>query len=564
MTNEALNQVFQIAADHHQRGALAEAARIYAQILEIDPSYGPALKSYGVLLCQAGEFVAGAEILGHATTVMPHDAEAWSNLGNALRILEQSDEAIRACERAVELDPGQKFALNNLSAALRQASRIGESIEAARRALQIDPDFVDAAINLASGHQAAGEIEEALSVLQRVSGASEGLRDNLLFTSLYSDAISEEEITRLHVRQASRPEPLPKSPSLKRIGFVSGDLRAHPVGKFLLPLLKEIVGLEVVLYASQIFDDEVSAELRGAATGWRNVYGQSAEAVAEMVRSDGIDILIDLAGHSALNRLDVFRLRCAPMQVTYLGYSATTGEPNMDWILADEVLIPQSSEHLYTERVARMPVPFLTGKITPSPRRVASPHIRFSSFNNPAKMSPTCLDAWAEILRRVPESTLLLKYKFFESDYVAERFLREFSQREISAERIVTLGHDTAERHAARFGEIDIALDTFPYTGATTTMDALSRGIPTITYAGPRYVSRMSASLLAALDMPELIATSTEEYVEIAVSLALSTVERERIATRILDQFPSSPLVDGKTQAANFAAALHGIWTDTN
>lgn len=562
MSSDPLVRLCEIALERHQARDFRSAAEIYSQILEIDPARIDALKGYGILLCQVGDYQSGVELLRHAVAVAPEDAESWSNLGNGLRVLERFDEAVEACERATQLSPTNLFAWNNLSASQRGLGLIGESIASARRALELEPEFADAAINLASGYQAAGQIREALQVLQPLVESlpdHEQLRDNFLFTALYSDELTATQILEFHARDCGVRQPANPDGELKTIGFISGDLRHHPVGQFLEPLLRGLSDFTVIAYANQPADDEQSAVLRRLVSGWRSIYGLAPATVAEMIASDGVDILIDLAGHSALNRLDVLHLRPAPVQATFLGYSGTTGESSVDWIIADETLIPAELEHLYSERVSWMDCPIFNREVKPIPASTAAGEtITFGSFNNSAKMSPSCIETWAKILDRLPESRLVLKYKFFESEYVRNLFAGQFQAHGIATDRVEFVGHLPKEEHEALYDTIDVALDPFPYTGATSSFDALARGVPVVTLLGERYVSRMTASLLIELGLEELIAQTPSDYVEKAIEVATSGAGdwRRRISERLQD----SRLTSGDAVSASFCRALKEIW----
>ena len=565
MSPDPLARLCEIALERHQARDFRSAADIYSQVLEIDPGRIDALKGYGILLCQVGDYPSGVELLRHAVSIAPEDSESWSNFGNALRILERYEEAVEACERAVTIAPANLFAWNNLSSAQRGLGRIGESIVSAQRALEIEPHFADAAINLASGYQAAGQIREAMDVLQPLAKSQpdhDHLRDNFLFTTLYSDELSAADILALHSRGDVRNKTSKPDRELKTIGIISGDLRQHPVGQFLEPLLSGLSEFTVIAYANQPSDDEQSVALRRLVSGWRGIYGLSPVAVAEMISGDGVDILIDLAGHSALNRLDVLRLGPAPVQATFLGYSSTTGESAVDWIIGDETLIPPECEIFYSERVARMDCPIFNREVKSGlAHREPSESITFGSFNNSAKMSPPCIRTWAKILDRLPKSRLVLKYKFFESDYVREHFAKQFANFGIDEGRVEFIGHLPRADHEALYDSIDVALDPFPYTGATSSFDALARGVPVITLIGERYVSRMTASLLVELGLEELIAASPEEYVEKAISVASSDPTEWR--QRINERLPSSRLTSSAAISESFCRVLKQIWADS-
>lgn len=553
--NPALDRVFEIALQAHTSGDFDTASHLYREIIGIEPAHKGALGAFGVLLAQQGAFLDSVEVLGHAVQLPPEDAESWSNYGNALRIVERFQESISACERALALEPRHVGALSNLSAALRAENQIGASIEAARRACDLDPGREDALVNLASGYQAMGEIELALQHLSTSPFLPEQPERtaNYLFTSLYSDQLSASEILAAH-QKAGRFSPVrpPRRATgpIRRIGFVSGDLHGHPVGRFLLPLLEHASGrYEFIAYANQVGGDETTGRLSAQTSAWRNIFGVPAATVAEVIQADGIDLLVDLSGYSARSRLDVFALRPAPRSATFLGYSSTTGHPAIDWLIADAVTIPPGHEDRYSERIARLSGPLLCDPSSSTGTKANPSGQHLISFNNPAKISPSCLDAWAQVLTSCPEATLTLKYKFFGDEAIRDRFHREFQHRGIEPSRVTITGFVSRDEHHSMIRSAALALDPFPYTGATTTLECLQAGVPVLTLAGDRYSARMSASLLATCNRPDLCRDTPDEYIQRAVEI----LEK---GTAPID---ASPLRDGTAAALGFEAAIAQI-----
>lgn len=551
----------------HCRGDLSAAGNFYRQALRLAPRHLPTLKAYGVLLFATGETERGLAKLRQATEAAPGDAEAWSNYGNALRAVERHAESAEACRRAVELNPRDGTAHSNLAAALRCLGRLGPSLEHAQLGIEYAPQLPEAHVNLASGLQNLGETNCALAVLLRAVESHPrhaALRQSLLFTSLYSDQLSDEQITGMHhAYGATLPSGIrpPKRGRCRRVGLVSGDFRRHPVGRFIASLLPHLDRgrHQIALYSNSHEVDSVSEALASRADIWRPVFGQDDARVAHQVREDEIDVLIDLSGHSALNRMSLFALGPSAVQATWLGYSCTTGVPAIDWFIGDRVTNPKSTDSLYTERVARLPHAFLCDQ--PSEPKPVDGHkgIVFASFNNTAKISPSCLDLWATVLRETPGSILKLKYGTFDDPFVRQVLTERMGELGIPAERIEFYGYQSREDHEAFFAGVDACLDTSPYTGATTTVDALKAGVPVLTLAGRRYSSRMSASLLSACGRADFVVESPQEF----LALARAVAENPSGARRRFHAVSESPVFRPSQFAADFQDLIDSLWAAT-
>lgn len=567
-----LDTLFDRAFAHHCRGDFLRAARAYQELLRFAPAHSSALKAYGVLLFSTGNVEEGLDTLRRATEADPRDGEAWSNYGNALRAVERHPESAEACARAVRLNPSDGTAHSNLSAALRCLGRLSESLHHAERAVAHAPHLPESHLNLASGFQSLGETDIALGALAVAAQANPShlaTRQNLLFTSLYSDQLSDEEVTGMHRdlgdQMGCHLRPAKRSRCL-RVGFVSGDFRKHPVGRFFASLLPRLDQgrHKVTLYANQHDTDSVSERLSAGCDQWRPVYGLDDAAVADLVRSDEIDVLVDLSGHSALNRMTLFAMRPCAVQATWLGYSSTTGIPSMDWFLGDQVTNPASHDHLCTERVGRFAETFLCDSpVSDIPDAIPHEGVVFASFNNTSKMSPSCLGLWAEVLKAVPNSKLVLKYATLVDPSVQDHFASRFEAVGVRRDRLVFVGHQSPDEHREFFRTVDLCLDTSPYTGATTTMDALRGGAPVLTLAGGRYSSRMSASILTATGLPDLVTHQPEEFVREAVSLAEDTDGLRSLRQRVADLAPVSPAFDPPRFAASLHDVLDEVWWST-
>jgi len=373
------------------------------------------------------------------------------------------------------------------------------------------------------------------------------------------------------------------------LGFVSADLGRHPVGYFLVRVLENLAqlpspiragsegetaaatkspgeGCETFCYSDRTVKDDLTQRFQAAATQWRDVAGMSDQRLAEQIRADEIDILFDLAGHTAHNRLLVFARKPAPIQITWIGYMCTTGLEAMDYLLTDRYEVPESAEQYYRERILRMPdghicydPPSYAPAVSALPA-LAAGYVTFGCFSNPAKVTPLAVEVWARILRRLPTTRLVVKYKGWGESGVARRFREMFVTQGVDTGRLELLDASPHPELLGEYGRIDIALDTFPYSGCLTTCEALWMGVPVITCPGETLTSRQSSSCIANAGLRETIAGDLDEYVKLAVCLASDLPRLAGIRGQLREQMAASPLCDGKRFATNLLSILYDVW----
>ncbi len=358
-----------------------------------------------------------------------------------------------------------------------------------------------------------------------------------------------------------------------RIGFVSGDLRRHPVGFFLEGVLAALASiasgrLKLFAYSNFCRNDEITQRLKACCQGWHSVAGISDKVVSEKIREDGIDILIDLSGHTMYNRLPLFAWKPSPVQVTWLGYFATTGVAQIDYLVADPWTLPESEEKNFTERIVRLPetrlcftVPDEAVAVSPLPA-LTNGHVTFGCFNTLTKMNDSVVALWSQVLQAVPDSVLLLMSHQINEPLVKERTIARFQAHGIDAKRLILRGVVPRAEYLKTYNEVDIALDPFPYCGGTTSVEALWMGVPVLTLAGEHFLSRQGVGLLMNAGLPEWVAVDHGDYVARAVSHAgdLQTLASLREGMR--NQVLASPIFDAPRFANHFAAALRSIWRD--
>ena len=560
-----------------------EAAACYARALAALPD-PPIFNNLACLLTDLDRLDQARRAAMTAAALRPDYPEAWFNLGNILRQLGDAGAAAIAYRRALRLKPAMGEALSNLADLHGQAGDLAGAAELYRRAIAVQPDLPQPFVNLGEVLKDQGRVEEALLVLQ--AGLEHHpdlalLHSNLLLALHYTPSVPPGIVFRAHRhwndRHARKLLPGPRtyandpSPDRRlRVGYVSPDFCSHACAHFIEPLLREHDRgvVDIVCYAASRREDETTARLRALAGTWRPIAGLDDAAAAALVEADRIDILVDLAGHTAESRPLLFARKPAPVQVAWLGYPDTTGMDAMDYRLTDAVADPAGEADRWSaETLVRLPRGFLAYRppveveasaATPALERG---HVTFGSFNNTAKITPEVVRAWAEILRRVPSSRLVLKSRAYGDAATRDRYAGLFAEAGVAADRVALLSQTPgAEAHLRAYDGIDIALDTFPYNGTTTSCDALWMGVPVVTWAGRTHVSRVGASILTGCGMGDLVAADLDGYIGTAVALAGDLQRLAELRRTMRRRLAASPLADHPGFAREVEAAFRAMW----
>jgi len=520
------------------RGAAQSAAPLLRRALAAKPDFPQAHVALAHALDSAGELAAAAEHLRRALELEPGYAGAWFNYALLQRRLDDAEAAADALARALALEPGNQPALRMLASLLRSAGRIDEALELYARARRLAPE-------------------------------SFALESAELFALLFSDRVGEDELFARHCAFGRRLESrygAPQAPrhaqGRLRIGYVSPDLWRHPVALFLIPVLAhhDRERFEIYCYSTGATSDSVTAELRGLADAWRDASALSDETLAQAIRDDRIDLLVDLAGHSGDSRLELFARRPAPVQVSWLGYLHTTGTQCIRYRVCDRHTDPAPrADALHSETLVRLPHsqwcyrPFLALPHAPAPPCRANGWVTFGAFNQLAKTSPLTRRRWRELLARVPDSRLLVAG--VPGERAAQALRHELVPGPDGAARVRTVARVTLDEYYRLLDTVDIALDTAPYSGGTTTCDALWMGVPVITEPGERSVSRSAASVLSTLGLADWIA-APQEYVALAAGKANDAAGLARLRAGLRARMQASPLMD----EAGFTRALEAAY----
>lgn len=579
-----MNATQQRIMDQIRSGRHAQAEPALRRMVQKDPGDAVANHLLAAVLLQLGKPEQALYFAERSVASFAAEPSFYDVLGTVLAALSRNDEAAGAFRRAVDLDPTLASAWNGLGSALMQAGDHDASCEAllrahelARGAGAINPSFL---ANTTAALGNAWRVGEAITLLREGLDEHPGHKDlRLQLASMlnYASGVDagtlrrEHELLGLALRAPGLSAPAAREPSTPlRVGLLSPDFRSHSVARFLAPILLHAkdAGLRLFCYASVREPDSTTARFRALPLDWRDVAALDDAAAARLIRADDLDILLDLAGHTAGSRVSVLAWRPSRVQATYLGYPNTTGLPEVDFRLVDSRTDPAGSEAHGVERLARLDPCFLCyeppdDSVTRAAdaatiSRPAGP--RFASFNTLNKVSAATLDGWSSILKRVPDSTLLLKAMSLKGRLVRERVLREFESRGISPNRLSLHAHTaSAAEHLALYRGVDVALDPFPYAGTTTTCEALWMGTPVITLAGDRHASRVGVSLLHAAGVPELIADSVESYAALAASLALDASRLAGYRATLRQSLLSGPLGDAPAFVRRFAALLRTL-----
>jgi len=563
-------------------GQLDEAETTYQRALDINPDFAEAWNNLGGTLQKTDRIAESTAAFRRAIDLQADYEDAHLNLGIACMMLENWEDAISSFRRTCKLNPLNTKSWTNLGFCLLETGKIIDSIDAYQRVLEIDPHMAIARNGLGVAFKVSGQIEKAVLTFRKCIELDPAFADahrNYLSTLLYLPQLSQEELFANHLdfARTHTPEALPdtsfplivRDPERRlRIGYLSSDFRAHPIGLNLKPVFEahNHSNFEIFAYADVEKTDTTTQSFGQLADHWRDALGKTDEELAEIVREDKIDILVCLAGHFDRNRPLVCAHRAAPVQVSFHD-GATSGLSAMDYWFTDHVLHPENTKERFSEELYRLPVFYqfiplpYAPEISPLPVEEKG-FITFGSFNSPKKINQDVIDLWADILKAVPESRLVLKYRSLFSDPALHTaWIKRFTDLDISAERVFFYGEDeSGKEHLDHYADIDIALDPFPFTGATTTFEALWMGVPIISMMGDNFASRMAGSILHHAGHPDLTVTTPAEYIARACELADDRPKLKDLRATLRGTLSASRLCDGKGYTRTIEDAYRDMW----
>jgi predicted O-linked N-acetylglucosamine transferase (SPINDLY family) len=581
MPQMTIQQAIELARQRQREGDVREAESIFRQVLTHDPNQIDALHLLGVMLFGEGNAPQAAELIGKAVEVAPQIAEFHNNLGVVFGSLGRTEEAETEFRAAVAIQPDYAEALNNLGAILGDKGALSEAIAFNQRAAELRPGFADTYANLGNAFMRQGRLAEAIAAFDEgLKSAPDALtlNANRLICLNYLTDRSPREVFDEHAKWGGRLCELAgterthrnsRDPERRlRVGYVSQDFRAHSVCYFILHALKhhDRDKVDVFCYADVSKPDNMTELARRHANVWRPVPGTPAPQLVEIIQKDEIDILVDLGGYTAPAALAMFAMKPAPVQVTYLGYPHTTGMPRMDYRVTDSLADPPgAADEMTSEKIVRLDPCAWCYHPSPhappvEPRNAGEP-ITFGTFNAVAKINEPLVALWAKLLHANPGARMYLKAGGFAEEAGCRRVGEMFARQGIDHSRIRMTGQVLSPAlHLGMYQPIDIALDTFPYHGTTTTCEALWMGVPVIALAGQTHASRVGVSLLTNCGLTDLIAASEERYIDLATRLAADRERLNHLRQSLRPTLQNSPLGDGKAFARRLEDAYRTMW----
>ena len=579
-----------VAAHINLGGALlgqcrwVEAAASYERALVLNPQQVDAHRKLAWVLQTQGRMNDAVTHLRTALKIDPQHAATHFQLGSVLLALGEIAESVEFLQRTVDLEPSHALAHSNLGNALVKLGQIQQALGHHDQAAHLAPDEIIIHANAGDALKASGRPAEALLALKcalAIDGDRLDMRSQVLFLRQYEagadsnrsldDAAKFGAMARHHAT-ASGWWPNVRNPEKRlRLGLLSGDLREHPVGYFLESVLATFAAdqkerIELFAYSNTPAADPMTERLRVSFCVWREVFGMKDGELAARIKADVIDVLIDLAGHTLHNRLPVLAWRPAPVQVTWLGYCASSGLTEVDAFIADPWIAPPQANDQFIEPVLRLPRTFLcftpprfTLPVDPLPA-LRNGNIRFGGLNDLAKMNDQVVAVWSKVLQAVPHSVLVLQSAAFQDPQIRQSVLARYARHGICADQLELKSALPRADYLVGYGQIDISLDPFPYPGGTTTLESLWMGVPVLTLPAQTALSRQGLSVMSNLGLTDWIADSIEDYVQRASSHAADLVSLSALRSSLRSKLLASPLCDATGFAEDFEAGLRGLW----
>jgi len=562
------------------QGADEQAEAAYRRAVEVNPGLSSAWYNLGNTLCRLERLEDAGTAYQQVLKHQPNHVPSIFNLGNVLQAGQLFEEAIECYREVLRHRPEHALAHFWWATALGSLGRSTEASEHYDLALSLDPGMAKAYHMKGGMLYNQGRITEAVSVSRKALAVQSDMPftfSNSLFMMNYADGTTAEELVSEHreydlrfaakvVRRCTYSNGAEPDRPL-RVGYLSADLRRHSVSYFIEPVLEnhDPRQVEPYCYFNWSLPDEVTARLKNQVRGWTDCYWMSDDELAARIAADGIDVLVDLNGHTAGNRMLTLARKPAPVQITYLGYPTTTGMAAVDYRLTDWQADPEGYEAFSVEQLLRLPHSYYCYRPMPSTPEVAplpmleTGHVTFGSFNNFAKVSERALALWARLLAMVPGSRLMLKAKSLQDVAVQESVRARMAKLGVHPDRLILRGWEKAVGGQLELlRHVDIALDTFPYNGGTTTCEALWMGVPVLTLCGATHASRMGASLLGAAGLPEMVTTTEDEFLRRAGELAGDPARLAALRSGMRERLKASPLMD----EAGFTRAIESLYRE--
>ncbi|MFN0134451.1 MAG: tetratricopeptide repeat protein [Phycisphaerales bacterium] len=569
------------ARQHYEAGRFEQARAALQRVIQQSPGNAAAANGMALVLARLGHHEQAVFFARRAVAARPDDPGMLVTLGNTLGMMGKAQESADALGRALALDPARDDARIGLATALRQLDLYPEAAAILRDLVSRHPADSAAAALLSATLWSMARVEESVDVARAALATSPHdpeLASMLANALNYDPRATPEETVAAH-RQfgvlLAAANPTPSAPPVwkgtndpdrpLRLGLISHDLRRHSCAYFLEPLFRHIDRgeISIVCYSTSEKEDDMTTRLKSLVPVWRSSAALTDAALAERIIADGIDVLVETGGLTQGHRLGVMLRRPAPVQVTFLGYPNTTGVPAIGYRIVDSHTDPAGAEAWALEGLIRLDPCFLCfspPEGSPSPASELVP-LTFGSFNAATKINGPLIALWARVLDAVPGSKVVLKAFNFRDAALRDEMTRRFADGGIGADRLEILPPAAGiSEHLAQYARVGVALDTFPYHGTTTTLEALHMGVPVVALAGRSHAGRVGVSLLEGVGLGDLIARDEDDYVRIAAGVARDEARRVALRASLRGRLLASPLCDGPGYAARFSAAIREMW----
>lgn len=563
-------------------GRLSEAIECFETALRLNPKHADANNNLGSALKTQGRHAQALPCFEKAAEQRPRSVDIHHNLAMTLKDVGRGKDALDAIDVAIDCDPKSATAHFGRGLILRDLNRADDAIESLRKALSISPDRPDIQSALGYALQERGELDEALELLQKSINtfADPQTHSNVLLVMNYHPDITPAKLFEAHrayarvheepCKRSWKPHPNTRDPNRRlRVGYFSPDFRGHAVSFFSWPIFEnhDHEQFEVFAYSNHFAADATTLLQRARIDHWRDTIGLTVDQVAQLIRDDCIDILVELAGHTALNGLPVLARKPAPIQMNGIGYPSTTGLSAIDYRITDAICDPPGlAEQYNSERLLRLPDVFWCYQPPESAPAVGrlpadtNGHVTFVSVNNFTKVTPQVLECWARIVSRVPGSRMLMQTQALNSQIVRERVTSIFSRAGVDQSRLDLRTWSPFPEYLQLIQSCDIMLDTFPFNGGTTSCHGLWMGVPIVALAGATHCGRMGMSMLSCIGLPELCAPDESQYVETAVNLAQDRHRLREMRAGMRARLTESPLLQGERYVRRLESAYREVW----
>jgi len=548
---------------------LLKASDFFIRAIKVKPKFADAHIKLGYVYDIIGQKQDAVKFLERALSIKANDLEALNNLAKIYYELGDYENVVAVSSKSIKVNKNNPSTYTNLACGLLNVGKLEEAEDACKKALRLDKNYAPAYKNLGAIYQNIGAVEDSIVYFRKSLDLEPDYPTfaSILMNMNYLSNISQKEIYHesIHCNELLKYSPQEKEitntnnankENIIKIGYISSDFCEHSVSYFFEPVINshDRKKFKVYCYSNVQNADHVTLRIEQASDGWHNISGMADQNVVDLIKGDGIDILIDLAGHTLGSRLSVFVQRPAPVQVTWLGYPNTTGLDAIDYRLTDAIADPVDEEDkLYSEQLIRLAKGFLCYQPAPDSPKISQPpcqkngYITFGSFNNCLKVTTEVIQLWAQILNSVQNARLILKSKLFNNLGAKERYKKLFEDNGVAIDRIELLSRLPAKNdHLSLYNKIDIGLDPFPYNGTTTTFEALWMGVPVLTLRGKRHSGRVGASIMHHTGLVELVAETQEEYKELAISLAHDVGRLIKLKAELRERLKKSSLMNSQ------------------